>query len=250
MSLLALAIAAPGVALSEPSATARLSPDESSLARPSGGNEFGAALLKEVAEVRAAAGVSALQEHQALSRVAELHAQDMAQRRYAADVSPEGLTLLDHVRQADRQTLYSAFGTVIAIVDAGASADAVLTAFMSDPVNADNIRRSGFDHVGVGTAELDGRLYIVQLLARVEGRLEQPLPLNAGASDSLEAAFFAQGMTPVSWSVSDGAGATLLRGTGERIRDTQGAEVEGYLDLDVAMGMDVYTLRGPYVKVK
>jgi hypothetical protein len=41
-----------------------------------------------------------------------------------------------------------------------------------------------------------------------------------------------------------------LRGTGERIRDSQGARVEGYLNLDVAMGPDVYTFRGPYVRVK
>jgi hypothetical protein len=75
------------------------------------------------------------------------------------------------------------------------------------------------------------------------------LPVNAQAADSLQVDFADQRMTPVSWSVSDGAGTTLLRGSGQHIRDPQGQGVEGYLDLDVARGMDVYTLRGPYIRV-
>lgn len=250
LSLLVLAIAAPGVALSEPSSTARMSPGESSATTVSPeASKVSSLLLRAVTAERQGAGVSPLSEHQTLSLVAEMHARDMARRNYAADVSPEGLTLMDFVRQADRQTLYSSFGTAIAIVDAETSAADVLAALMSDPFNAENVLRPGFDHVGIGAVEQDGRLYVVQLFARVEGQLEQPLPVNAGAADSLRVDFAEPGMTPVSWSVSDGSGATLLRGSGERIRDPHGAGIEGYLDLDVAMGMDVYTLRGPYVRV-
>ena len=250
LSLLALAIAAPGVALSEPGSMARMSPDESSAATVSSeAAGFNDALLRAVAAERHGAGLAPLTEHETLSLVAEMHARDMARRDYAADVTPEGLTLMDFVRQADRQTLYSSFGTTIAIVDAQADAGSVLTALMSDPGNAENVLRSGFDHVGVGAVEQNGRLYVVQLLARVEGHLEQPLPVNAGAADSLRINFAEPGMTPVSWSVSDGSGEALLRGSGDRIRDASALGVEGYLDLDVAMGTDVYTLRGPYVRV-
>ncbi|MFN4183624.1 MAG: CAP domain-containing protein [Hyphomonas sp.] len=250
MSLLALAIAAPGVALSEAGSMARLSPDESTASASVSVIEgFNRDLLRAVQFERRGAGVPALQEHETLSLVAEMHARDMARRNYAADVSPEGFTLLEAVRQADRKTLYSAFGTTIAIVDAGMNAEAVLEALMSDSANAENVLRTGFDHVGVGAVEQDGRLYVVQLLARVEGQLSRPLPLNASAAESLRANFAVRGMTPVSWSVSDSAGETLMRGSGDRIRDPRGTPVEGYLNLDVAMGADVYTLRGPYVRV-
>ena len=251
LSLLALAVAAPGVALSEAVSSALLSPSESATAAQSAeAVQFDQQLMQLIQAARYDAGVAGLAAHQTLTMVAEAHARDMAQRQYAADVTPEGLSLLDTVRQEDRQTLYSAFGTAIAIAETGADPKAVLAALMSDPANSENLLRGGFDHAGIGSFEKDGRLYVVQLLARVEGQLAQPLPMSAGAADSLRAEFSARGMTPVSWSVSDEAGQTLLRGTGERIRDAQGAQVEGYLNLDVAMGPDVYTFRGPYVRVK
>ena len=251
LSLLALAVAVPGVALSEAVSPALLSPDESAVrATTVEAGDFDQVLLKRTTEARLAAGVQGLSTHKQLSAVAQAHAQDMAQRGYAGDVTPEGLTLLDAVRQSDRQTLYSAFGSNIAIAEAGADPEAVFSAIMSDASNSENLLRDGFCHVGIGSYEHGGRLYVVQLLARVEGRLEQPLPVNAGDADSLRAEFSARGMTPISWSVSDDAGQTLLRGSGERIRDPRGNEIEGYLNLDVAMGQDVYTFRGPYVRVK
>ena len=250
LSLLALAIAAPGVALSDAGSMARYSPGESSATRAAEAQaSFSDAMVGAVQNARYEAGLGAVTEHQTLSTVAEMFARDMARRDYAADVSPEGVTLLDLVRQADRQTLYSAFGTTIAIVDAKTSAPDVLAAVMSDPANAQNVLRAGFDHVGIGAVEQDGRLYVVQLLARVEGQLTQPLPVNAKTAGNLQVDFADQRMTPVSWSVSDGAGTTLLRGSGQHIRDPQGQGVEGYLDLDVARGLDVYTLRGPYIRV-
>lgn len=250
LSLLALAIAAPGVALSDVGSPARFSPGESS-GKITAADRLNVSrdLLTAIEGVRQDAGLAGLAEHQKLALVAQEHARDMARRHYAADVSPEGRTLLDHVRQADRQTLYSAFGTAIAIVDAGTSAESVLAALMSDPSNKANLLRPGFDHVGIGAVEQDGRLYVVQLMARVEGQLQQPLPVNSSGAESLRVELAARGMTPVSWSLSDGTGTTLLRGTGERIRDPRGRGAEGYLNLDVAMGPDVYTLRGPYVRV-
>lgn len=248
LSLLALAIAAPGVALSDTVSSTLLSPGESS-SRNVAVSQFDGELLAAVQAVRVGSGVGLLTQHDALSSVAAARARDMAERHYAADVTPEGETLLDAVRQADRQTLYSSFGSTIVVVEEGASAEAVLNALMSDPYNSANLLRDGFNHVGIGTVEEGGRLYIVQLLARVEGKLERPLPLNAGMSESLRAEFSGRGMTPVSWTVSDAEGATLLRGSGDRIRSPEGTEVEGYLDFDVALGQDVYTFRGPYVRV-
>ena len=250
LSLLALAIAAPGVALSEAGSLARFSPGETGKMNAlDDRSNVSVDLLGAIDRVRQEAGQEQLAQHPKLSEVAQAHARDMARRHYAADVSPEGLTLLDHVRQTDRQTLYSAFGTAIAIVDAGSSAESVLAALMSDSFNRENMLRSSFDHVGIGAVEQDGRLYVVQLLARVEGELEQPLPVYSNGAESLRAELAGRGMTPISWSLSDSAGATLLRGTGERIRGVGGEGAEGYLNLDVAMGPDIYTLRGPYIRV-
>ena len=251
LSLLALAVAAPGVALSETVSPGLLSPSEAGItATPGLAEHFDDQLLQLVQEARFDEGLAGLAAHQSLTMVAQAHAKDMAKRGYAADATPEGLSLLDTVRREDRQTLYSSFGTAIAIAEAGADARSVLAALMSEPSNSENLLRGGFDHVGIGSFEQDGRLYVVQLLARVEGRLEEPLPMYAGDAESLRAEFSARGMTPVSWSVNDQSGQTLLRGTGERIRDSQGSRVEGYLNLDVVMGPDVYTFRGPYVRVK
>ena len=250
LSLLALAIAAPGVALSEVGSSARFAPGEPGGAiTPADRSSVSNDLFSAVDVVRREAGQGQLSQHPKLTEVAQAHALDMARRQYAADVSPEGLTLLDHVRQADRKTLYSAFGTAIAIVDANSSADTVLATLMSDDFNKENMLRSSFDHIGIGAVEQDGRLYVVQLLARVEGELERPLPVNSIGASSLRADLAARGMTPVSWSLSNSEGATLLRGTGEKIRDPRGEGAEGYLNLDVAMGPDVYTLRGPYIRV-
>ncbi|MFN4023671.1 MAG: CAP domain-containing protein [Hyphomonas sp.] len=250
LSLLALALAVPGVALSQPGVSGKLSPQESSWTQTS---PEGAALQSELfsrAEAeRRAARLGGLQLHDALARVATRHAIDMAERGYAADVTPEGLSLLDQIRKTDRQTLYSAFGANIAIVEAGAEADALHRLLMSDKANAANLLRPGFGHMGIGAVEKDGRLYLVQLMARVEGELIQPLPVNARPADSLKATYASSMMAPVSWSISDAEGVTLLRGAGQTLRQTSGRPVEGYLNLDVSVGPDIYSLRGPFVRV-
>ncbi|MBY9067679.1 CAP domain-containing protein [Hyphomonas sp. WL0036] len=250
LSLLALAIAVPGVSFSEPASAPFLSGGESKAEAASlDAAAMETTLVAAVQGKRLQAGVGLLQVSDSLSRVAQAHAIDMAERQYAADVSPEGLTLLDQVRLADRQSLFSTFGTAIAVVDAGTDAGQVLKALMSDPANAENIVRSSFDHTGIGVAEKNGKLFVVQLLARVDGQLSRPLPMNAGGVEFLRADFSARGMTPVSWSVRDEDGAVLLRGSGDRVRDSQGRSIEGYLNMDVALGQDVYTLRGPYVRM-
>lgn len=250
LSLLALALAVPGVAHSQPGISEKLSPQESSwTATLPEEAALQSELLQKTQTERRTASLGTLTQHDVLSRVAASHALDMATRGYAADETPEGLSLLDQIRKADRQTLYSAFGANIAIVDATTPADALHHLLMSDGANASNILRPGFDHIGIGAVEKDGRLYIVQIMARIEGELVRPLPENARPVDSLRANYTSSMMSPVSWSISDGDGVTLLRGAGQTLRQTSGRPVEGYLNLDVAVGPDIYSLRGPYVRV-
>ncbi|WP_409917041.1 CAP domain-containing protein [Hyphomonas sp.] len=207
------------------------------------------ALTTRIDSARAHEGLSSLESHPVLAEIAARHARDMAERAYAADVTPEGDSLLDLVRQEDRQSLYSAFGANILIAGAGASADQLHAAMMQSADNAANVRRAGFSHSGIGSVEQDGRIYVVQLFARVDGALTEPLPVQAGSAPALRTALTGARMVPVSWSVNAPDGALLLRGSGDRLRDGRGKAVEGYLNLDVAVGQDVYTLRGPFVRL-
>lgn len=249
LSLLALAIAAPGVAHSQPGLSVKSAPGESrSLAAVSDDLAISEELLERALAERKQARLGTLAERDELARVAMQHAQDMARRSYAADVTPEGLSLFDQVRKADRRSLYSEFGSNIAIVDAGAEAGLLHKALMADGANASNVLRPGFDQIGIGAAEKDSRLYVVQIFARLDGELAEPLPETANAARLLKADYAFPNMSAVSWSINDGQGATLMRGSGNKLR-SGGQAVEGYLNLDVAIGQDVYSLRGPYVRM-
>jgi uncharacterized protein YkwD len=255
MSLLALAFAMPAVSL------AQSCPDTQTQtgahAPASLACTLDKALLGRIDSARAAAGLGSLETHTVLSGIAARHARDMAERGGGSDVTPEGAALLDLVRRDDRQSLYSTFGANIAIAGVNTPAGQLHQALMQSEDNAANIHRAAFTHTGIGSAEKDGRVYVVQLFARVEGALDEPLPLQAGASPSLRttlattqgAALAGAQMVPVSWSVSAPDGALLLRGSAERLGEARGRAVEGYLNLDVAIGQDIYTLRGPFVRI-
>lgn len=208
------------------------------------GSDLGGALLDKANMERSHSGLSSLENQSSLSQVAADHARDMAQRGYVGYDTPEGVSLLELVRQADRSSLISSFGSTIAVLDAGASADEIYKTLMSDPTNADCVTR-GFNRAGIGVHEADGRLYVVQLYARIEGQLESPLPASLSAPVVLKSDLSAPAMKSVGWSVTSPEGEVLARGTGARIRPAGGALGEGYLNVDVAVGADVYTFRGP-----
>lgn len=249
MAFLVLAFAVPAVSHADPGPKSA-HPAEALAPAPTCATQILDAALSDLIEaVRASERLGDLKAHAVLSDIAAAHARDMAERGYAADVTPEGLSLLDQVRLADRQSLFSAFGSNIAIAGAAASADDLHGMLMNGENNSANIRRASFSHLGVGSAEQDGRVYVVQLFAQIDGTLDQPLPLQAGTASSLRTSLTGASMVPVSWSVNRQDGALLLRGSGDRLRDGRGQPVEGYLNLDVAVGQDVYTLRGPFVRM-
>ena len=61
------------------------------------------------------------------------------------------------------------------ISDFGTAAEA-FNALKSDPVNAANMARSEFDHMGIAAVRANGKIYIVQLFSGVEGRVDSPSP--------------------------------------------------------------------------
>ena len=172
LSLLALAVAGPVVAVAQPaaqSATSTIAPSLDS------------SLLDEVNASRRTLALSALDTHLGLAGVASAHARDMAEKGYVGYADTSGVPLLDQVRIAERQSLIGSFASNIAVLPAGATPAQIHAALLSDPGNAENLTR-GFTHAGMGTHEADGRLYVVQLFARIDGSLNQPLPLKLNST--------------------------------------------------------------------
>lgn len=239
LSLLALAVAGPGVAIAEPvpspvAQTVSVSLDT--------------ALLDAVNATRRTMALSALDTHIGLTSVAAAHARDMAEKGYVGYADQDGVPLLDLVRIAERQSLIGSFASNIAVLPASATPAQIHAALMSDPGNAENLAR-GFTHAGMGTYEAGGRVYVVQLFARIDGTLSQPLPMKLAGSTLLQPALASSNMTPVGWSLVSANGDLVARGGGRRLQSTSGQTLEGYLNLDVAVGTDIYSLRGPYVQV-
>jgi uncharacterized protein YkwD len=203
-------------------------------------------LLRLAGEQREDQGVQGVQSLSSLIDAARLHAYDMAIRGYAAHEDPEGRTHLDRVRMMERSRLIGAFGANVVIVKAGTSAEDIQKAIMADKANAANFKRDEFDHMGVAAIEANGMMYVVELFARIDGRLDAPIPMVAAPKTNL-AANYNDKLEPVGWSVVSASGETLMRGIGDKLPATLPSIEEGFLQVDVALGKDVYTLKGPAI---
>lgn len=246
LSLLVLAVAGPGVALAEAPAALVASSGVSSDSVTS--SSRASAILDEVNASRSQMALAPLDTHLSLADVAEAHARDMAVKGYVSYTDETGTCLLSKVRKEDRRALISSFATTIAVLPAGATPAEIQAAILSDAANAENLGRS-FSHAGVGTWEADDRLYVVQLFARIDGELGQALPVQVAGSALIQPALASDSMKPVGWSLSSADGEYVARGSGRLVQTTSGAPLEGYLNVDVAVGPDIYTLKGPYVQV-
>jgi len=249
MSLLVLALAGSGVATAQTDWHTALNPEAQRLqALPLGARAIDADLLAVANSDRRALALTEFRMHESLAAVARAHARDMALAGYVSNADPAGRSLLDQVRLSDRTALIGSFASSIAVLDEGATAAQIHAAIQSDTSNAENLRR-GFTHAGTGTYVFGGRIHVVQLYARIDGELDQPLPVNLTQATLISPSLANASMTPVGWSLSDARGELVARGSGHRIRSRSGDPLAGYLNLDVAVGTDVYTLRGPFVQV-
>ena len=201
------------------------------------------------ARIRDAAGLAPFGELASLDKAARLHALDMAKRGFAAHEDLEGRTHLDRVRILDRQSLIGAFGASVAVVEDGASASQAFDALVADPMNAANLERTAFDHMGVGVVQDNGRLYVVQLFARQEGQLEAPLPEQLTAHTDLKPVFVENQAKAINWSVVTNNGETIAKGLGKKIAPSSLNGEDGYVDIEMELGTDVYTVKGPAVSM-
>ncbi|MEM9739810.1 MAG: CAP domain-containing protein [Pseudomonadota bacterium] len=198
---------------------------------------------------RAQYGLEPLAQRDSLQRAARAHAMDMAARGYASHQSPEGLDHSDRLRRLDRTALFGTTGANIAVLDAGSSAIAAFNVMISDPVNAENLRRTTFSHSGVGVAETeDGAIIVVQLFAKVDALLEAPLPHIV---DSRQA-------TSVKFVDTDFSAETLKLTSARDGRTTQVAHAivparhragDASLLLEASLGTATFTLHGPVVTI-
>lgn len=205
--------------------------------------------LKDATDrVRAGDNRASLIPLTSLQQAARIHAMDMAARNYAGHADLEGRSHLERVRMLDRSVLIGAAGANIAIIEGTQhDAGAVFDALRRDPVNASNMTRSAFTHTGVGIAEANGRTYIVQLFARVDGRLEAPLPVYLAGSHNVHATFEEAGLEPVAWRLTSPDGDTIDRGYGSTMTSSLRPGQRAYLTLDVARNDTEFAIRGPIV---
>ncbi len=192
-------------------------------------------------------GLEPLALRPAFSSASGIHAMDLAVRGYAAQTDLEGRDHEYRLRLLDRQALISASGAVITILPAGSDAVAAYNAALTDPVNAENLLREEFTHLGLSTIESNGRLYTVIVMARVDGELDVPLSVSAPGAADLEFAIADPRLRFDRWALEREGGDRLAVGLNRRLDRSRNAAATAFLDVHVTDGRDVLVLRGPVV---
>lgn len=209
-------------------------------------NDVEAELVRQINERRAAAGEDPLRLRYGLYNAARLHAVDMAARGYAAHEDPEGRGHLQRARAIDRTALFGAMGGNVAVVKQ-TDASQVDAKIAADPVNAANIQREEFTHMGVGVAEAGGRLYAVEVFARVDGELRDPMPARVSRLDNVRPDFADNSFAMETVRLENAAGDELGVSINSRLSGVALTGETAYLDVSARGGDTVYTLYGPSV---
>jgi len=192
-------------------------------------------------------GLDPLELRPAFSSAAGIHAMDQAVRGYAAQTDLEGRGHEYRLRLLDRRALISASGAVVAVLPGTMDAVGAYNAILTDPVNAQNLVREEFSHLGLSTIEKDGRLYTVILLAQLEGELDVPMPARVSAPVDLGMSLVDSRLRFDRWQLENAGGQRMDIGLNPRLGRTQDGAVAAYLDLHVTDGRDVFVLKGPLV---
>lgn len=229
-------------AYAETARTCLANPPEGVRLRP----DIEAQLLEAINVRRDRADVDDVDTRDGLTEAARLHAMDIALRDYIAHRDPEGRTHLDRIRLLDRTGLYGEAGGNIAIVgiDKAAAIDERISA---DEVNYANLTRPGFSHAGVGVVEAEDRLYAVELFARLDGELSEPLPYKVTRLDNIHPRFVDDSFALERVSLESTGGKRLGLSLNPRLVNIEHTGETASLDIAASDGETVYTLRGPTV---
>jgi len=207
-------------------------------------NDLEADLVREINDRRMNAGEAPLRLRYGLYRAARLHAIDMAARGYAAHSDPEGRGHLERSRAIDRTALFGAMGGNVAVLSVSDAAQ-VDARIASDAANAANIIHADFTHMGVGIAEADGRLYAVEVFARLDGELRDPLPARVSRLENVRPSFADEAFAVERLSLETASGAALGESINASLSDISLTGETAYLGVSARGGDTVYELRGP-----
>ncbi len=221
---------------------------EACLAEATFDGDLETAIADHTNAVRNDKGEAALERRASLDAAARAHALDMAARNYAGHNDLEGRGHVYRMRAIDRQVLASATGANVVVLDAGADADTIFATIQSDEANRENLTRDRFNATGLGIAEGNGRIYVVQMLTTVDGELENPLPLALADATSFNPQINEGMFRTAGWNLSDEDGNRLAGGRLMRMNaDSLERADAGYLDVLVELNADTYVLKGPMV---
>ncbi|RIJ18152.1 CAP domain-containing protein [Henriciella mobilis] len=206
------------------------------------------AVFEKTNAARAKAGLEPLERRASLDQAARAHALDMAARNYAGHSDLEGRGHVYRMRALDRQVLASATGANVVVLGADASAEHIYEAIRSDKANRENLTRERFNATGLGVAEGNDRVYVVQMLTTVDGELETPLPLQIAGATSFQPRMSEDYFRTAGWNLTDDAGNRLAGGQMMRLTaESVDQPGNAYLDILVELNTDTYVLRGPIV---
>jgi uncharacterized protein YkwD len=209
-------------------------------------------LVERMNRDRAQAGLPPLARRASLDTAAQAHALDMATRGYADHLDKEGRDHLYRIRAFDRSMLAGATGANVLISEGGADAGDIYVAMLEDDLNAANLTREGFTHVGLGVVKDGGQSYVVQVFTTMEGELKQDLPLTMAGTTPIRATLKGNSREAVAWGLSDAvSGEFIAKGNTSRVRASRiGASPAAALDIVVSASTDVMVLKGPLVSAR
>lgn len=181
-------------------------------------------VLLDTNAARAAAGLEPLAWDENAARAAREHARDMVERNYFAHKTPEGISLFDRMQRVGVWEI--AVGENIAYYEGYSQREAVgkvVEGWMNSPHHRKNILRPSYSHLGVGVAQKDGRIILVQdFLARPFEVLVWQTPSRArigvieyeGASKA-PVGLFIDGSLVAAWQPPNWAGKIYLVSSGQ-----------------------------------
>jgi uncharacterized protein YkwD len=214
--------------------------------------DFADELVERMNRDRAATGFKVLERRTSLDKAAQAHALDMATRNYADHLDKEGRDHLFRVRAFDRSMLAGNTGANVLISESGADAADIYVAMLEDELNAENLAREGFTHVGLGVVRHGGTSYVVQIFTTMEGELTQDLPLTLAGTTPIRANLAGKSNEAVAWGITDAAsGEVIAKGNTSRVRASRlGTSPAAALDIVVSASTDLLVLKGPLVSAR
>lgn len=123
---------------------------------------------------RSGEGLTLLQRNEALDLVAELKAQDMAEKEYFSHWSPEGVSPWHWFNVVGYEYLHAGENLAVHFTDS----ESVVDAWLDSPTHRANILNNSYQEIGVGTAKGKYEGYDTVFVVQVFGTPAATIPRN------------------------------------------------------------------------